>query len=149
MTDADPALRISDADREEVVARLRTASEEGRLDLGELEERVTAAYAAKTAADLTPLTADLPTRPAASSPAVDVARRQAFLRRSLPLLIPNVACIGVWLASGADGGFWPVWVLLGTGIAWVSMLVKYVSGDDDLDGGPQLPPPPPPPPPVR
>lgn len=145
MTDADPALRISDADREAVVARLRTASEEGRLDLGELEERVTAAYAAKTAADLTPLTADLPTGPPAAGAAHDAARRQAFLRRSVPLLIPNVACIGVWLASGADGGFWPVWVLLGTGLAWISMLVKYVTGDDDHETGPQLPPPPPPP----
>lgn len=52
--------RASDSDREIVVERLRTAAEEGRLDLAEFEERMAAAYTSKTYGELAPLTADLP-----------------------------------------------------------------------------------------
>ena len=52
--------RASDAEREAVVARLRDAASEGRLTVDELAERIDAAYAAKTHAELGPLTADLP-----------------------------------------------------------------------------------------
>lgn len=51
---------MSDADREQVVRRLRRAVDEGRLDLGEFDERAAIAYAARTRGDLDPLTADLP-----------------------------------------------------------------------------------------
>ncbi len=57
----DPArLRISDEERHQVAELLRTAAGEGRIDLDELEERLEATYAAKTYADLVPITADLP-----------------------------------------------------------------------------------------
>jgi hypothetical protein len=57
----DPSqLRISDADRHTVAEVLRKAAGEGRIDLDELDERLEAAYAAKTYADLVPITADLP-----------------------------------------------------------------------------------------
>jgi hypothetical protein len=57
----DPSqLRISDADRHKVAELLRDAAGEGRLDLEELDERLEATYAAKTYADLVPLTIDLP-----------------------------------------------------------------------------------------
>jgi hypothetical protein len=39
----------------------------------------------------------------------------------------------VWLVSGAHGSFWPAWVLLGTGIALFSTLVKSVLGVEDHD----------------
>jgi Domain of unknown function (DUF1707) len=59
----DPALlRVSDADRHKVAEILRQAAGEGRLDLDELDERLESAYAAKTYADLVPITADLPVR---------------------------------------------------------------------------------------
>ena len=59
----DPALlRVSDADRHKVAEILRQAAGEGRLDLDELDERLESAYAAKTYADLVPITADLPLR---------------------------------------------------------------------------------------
>ena len=54
------AMRAGNDDRERVVGRLNTAFAEGRLDVGELDERVAAAYAAKTLGELVPLTADLP-----------------------------------------------------------------------------------------
>jgi len=52
--------RASDAEREAVVARLRDAAGEGRLTVEELDERIDAAYAARTRDELDPLTADLP-----------------------------------------------------------------------------------------
>ena len=76
-------LRISDADRHRVAELLREAAGEGRLDIEELDERLEAAYSAKTYGDLVPLTADLPlgatqppqgARPMASVPGVPAVR---------------------------------------------------------------------------
>ncbi|MGH3445847.1 MAG: DUF1707 SHOCT-like domain-containing protein [Nocardioidaceae bacterium] len=53
-------MRISDADRHKVAEALREAAGEGRIDLAELDERLEAAYAAKTYGELVPITADLP-----------------------------------------------------------------------------------------
>lgn len=53
-------LRVSDEDRHRVAEVLRQAAGEGRLDLDELDERLQAAYDAKTYGDLVPITADLP-----------------------------------------------------------------------------------------
>lgn len=53
-------LRAADADRERVAAVLREAAAEGRLDLGELDERLGLVYAARTYGDLEPLIRDLP-----------------------------------------------------------------------------------------
>jgi hypothetical protein len=61
---ADPTqLRISDAERHQVAELLREAAGEGRLDLDELDQRLEATYAARTYADLVPITLDLPTHP--------------------------------------------------------------------------------------
>lgn len=62
MTEPDrtPDLRISDAERHQVAEVLRQAAGEGRIDLEELDERLEATYAARTYADLVPITLDLP-----------------------------------------------------------------------------------------
>ena len=65
--DPGPELRAADADREAAAERLRIAAGEGRLDLFELDERLSAAFAARTCAELARLTADVtppPARPA-------------------------------------------------------------------------------------
>ena len=62
---ATPELRASDADREATVERLRVAAVEGRLDADELGERLSAAYAARTCAELARLTVDVTPPPAA------------------------------------------------------------------------------------
>jgi uncharacterized protein DUF1707 len=60
----DPTrLRISDDERHQVAEILRTAAGEGRLDLEELDQRLEATYAARTYADLVPITLDLPAHP--------------------------------------------------------------------------------------
>jgi hypothetical protein len=53
-------IRVSDADREHVAARLREHFAEGRLSQDELDERLSAALGAKTAGDLRRVMADLP-----------------------------------------------------------------------------------------
>lgn len=55
-----PALRASDAERDESVAALRLAAAEGRLTFEELGDRVDSAWRATTRSDLERLTADLP-----------------------------------------------------------------------------------------
>lgn len=72
----DPAqLRISDADRHKVAEILREAAGEGRIDLGELDDRLEATYAARTYADLVPITADLPVVGRAATPATQPQAR--------------------------------------------------------------------------
>jgi hypothetical protein len=53
-------MRASDADRERVANVLREAAGDGRLTMDELDERLDAVYAAKTYAELEPITHDLP-----------------------------------------------------------------------------------------
>lgn len=53
-------MRISDADRDHVVERLREHYADGRLTSDELDERITATLSAKTYGDLRPVLADLP-----------------------------------------------------------------------------------------
>jgi hypothetical protein len=62
---AATAIRASDADRDQVTARLQRHYAEGRLTLPELEERAAAAYAARTREQLRALTADLQSDPGA------------------------------------------------------------------------------------
>jgi uncharacterized protein DUF1707 len=54
------AVRASDAERDQATEILRAAYAEGRLNRAELDERTSAAYAAKTRTDLRGLTSDLP-----------------------------------------------------------------------------------------
>lgn len=54
-----PTLRASDADRERVAEHLRRAAGDGQITMEELDERLNEAYAARTHAELVPLTADL------------------------------------------------------------------------------------------
>jgi len=56
----DDRIRISDADRERVAARLREHFAEGRLSSDELDERIAAALSAKTVGDVRRIMADLP-----------------------------------------------------------------------------------------
>ncbi|GAA2343761.1 DUF1707 SHOCT-like domain-containing protein [Streptomyces violaceusniger] len=65
----DPAgMRASDAERERIAEVLREAVAEGRLDMEEFEERLSAAYEARTHGQLEPLVRDLPV-PGGAAPA--------------------------------------------------------------------------------
>jgi hypothetical protein len=64
MSDPTPAVRASDAEREQVADLVRRAVGDGRLTMVEGDERQRAAYAATFRHELTPVTADLTPEPA-------------------------------------------------------------------------------------
>jgi DUF1707 SHOCT-like domain len=129
----DGAIRASDSDRESVVEILRQAYTDGRLDLNEFDERTTAAYAAKTWADLRQLTSDLPvdavlgadiTRPPATAgtpwqPGMHEPDRPALPPRG-PVFVPFLPIALLWLvlagAMHATGLVIPVVVFLLVGL---------------------------------
>jgi len=125
--DPNDAIRASNADREAVVKRLADAYAEGRLELSEMDERTTAAYAAKTVGDLKPLTADLPEAAptavvATETPSSDSSGWsdwQPWLKFALPAVIAlNLA---VWVAVSAVSDHhlvFPWWIILV--IVWVT-----------------------------
>lgn len=55
-----PEMRASDSERERIAELLRDAVAEGRLTMEEFEERLDAAYRARTHGELEPLVSDLP-----------------------------------------------------------------------------------------
>jgi hypothetical protein len=98
-------LRVSDEDRHRVAEVLRQAAGEGRLDLDELDERLEAAYQAKTYGDLVPITADLPI--AHSDPPLPTPRRRAPVANPTgPSYASSVAImsenkrLGEWVVEG-------------------------------------------------
>ncbi|MHB1711329.1 MAG: DUF1707 SHOCT-like domain-containing protein [Acidimicrobiales bacterium] len=119
-------LRVSDADREQVVEQLRVAAGEGRLTLDELGQRIEQASAAKTFADLDPVTADLPERSVVEPAQIQVITPgesagltgfRLVYRRSLVYIAArwaafSLVCAGGFLLSGAHGAFWPAYVIL-------------------------------------
>jgi len=122
---AQPDLRASDAEREEVVTLLRDHGAAGRLSVEELDERLDRAYAARTRAELLALLRDLP-RPARAATAAPPHRRGRHHRGPHPkalreqlrvYALVSVLLVVIWLATGA-GAFWPAWALLGWG-AWL------------------------------
>ena len=111
-------VRVSDDERERVAREIREHYAAGRLDDDELNERVEAAYAARTQGELNALRADLPALPATrTEQRADVARRRRELERRLlqqsgGALVPFVICTAIWAFAGASGSFWPIWILL-------------------------------------
>ncbi|AJT65954.1 hypothetical protein T261_4300 [Streptomyces lydicus] len=72
---APSPVRASDAEREDMVERLRAATAEGRLTLEELAERCEAAYLARTRGELASVGADLPAPAAVPAPSSPAGRR--------------------------------------------------------------------------
>ena len=115
----NPSIRASDEDRERVVEILRQNNVEGRLTSEEFDERMTAAYGARTMGALAELTTDLPVDLAAHArQQAELARRQAKrvpMTRQLRAAISSWVSLGVvlsvvWVISGA-GYYWPAWPL--------------------------------------
>ena len=107
-------LRASDAERELVAERLTRHAAAGRLDPDELEQRLGAAYAARTSAELERLTRDLPAeQPPRPRRVVPRVRATPELRTYMATMALLVA---IWALAGA-GYFWPVWPALGWGAA--------------------------------
>ncbi|MBR7825344.1 DUF1707 domain-containing protein [Actinospica sp. MGRD01-02] len=112
-------MRASDEDRDRVVEILRQHTAEGRITAEEFDERMTAAYSAKTLGALAELTADLPVDLAEHARRQQDLARLARQRGRLPKQVrQELAGLGslavvlttIWVISGA-GYFWPVWPL--------------------------------------
>jgi hypothetical protein len=118
-------LRASDADRELVSSALADAYADGRLTPEEYDERESANLAARTLGELPPLLADLIGPSGGSGPkAVEVRSSQELHRAAVAKHVrdtwelaagsatPFLVCLVIWLFTGADGYFWPVWLLI-------------------------------------
>lgn len=108
MGDDARQVRIGDAERDAVLDSLKAHFAAGRLDLAELEERIDLALAARTQAELVPLTADLPVPAATAAPApvrnhrpavpVDRAARAFSLHVRVAVLLAAVFVL-LWLVT--------------------------------------------------
>ncbi|HKT04141.1 MAG TPA: DUF1707 domain-containing protein [Rugosimonospora sp.] len=149
-------LRAADADRQFVADRLRDALNEGRLSLGEYDDRLKQAYAAKTYGDLDRLLGDLPTvvgpqqsqvvpagprpappqqRPSQQQPAPARGRMAGWLvgvwSAWLAAVFINVV---IWLLVCVSAGkliyFWPMWVAGPWGAVLLAMSVSGLARGD-------------------
>jgi hypothetical protein len=110
----DRTIRASDQERQSVVDVLRDAFTDGRLTLDEFEERMTAAYAAKTWTELRQLTGDLPVepllgadlslRPPAAQPQVMTPAAVPTRRRSNRPLGRLLPVVFIWILIAAAAG---------------------------------------------
>ena len=109
-------LRASDADREQVVERLRHHAGEGRLTLDELSERVGSALTAKTVGELEDLVYDLPRDDAQAvvrPTSWRDARLPALLTTATRLMLLNVLAFGFFITSPGHRHFGLlVWIML-------------------------------------
>jgi len=155
-------MRASDADRQEVIERLRTALDEGRLKMDEYVDRMGLASEAVTYGDLAPLYADLPATgtvarpdprppaPAAPPPELPVRISRGGMPTPLKVLWTIWAAavsvnLVIWFIVSISAHhliyLWPVWVAG----PWGAVLLAVSVGVGQIrrgggQPGPQLPP---------
>jgi Flp pilus assembly protein TadB len=128
-----PATRVGDPERERAAAVVTDAVAEGLVGLDEVDTRLGAVWSARTEADLSAVTADLPPGwlRARGDRLREQARREtqrraarAGLRGHLAsYLSVMVLLVAIWLVVGLAAGAWypwPVWPALGWGIGVLS-----------------------------
>ena len=117
-------LRASDADRDAAGERLRTAAAEGRLDPIELDERLSAAYAARFCSELAELTADVTPPPALPEP----AGRPTFVR-------PGGQTNGFAIASLVSGAVWMWWIGSILAVVFGHVALKQIARSEGAQSG--------------
>ena len=108
------ALRASDADRDAVAERLRAATVEGRLDAGELEQRLHVALRARTYGELQQLLDDLPITPGPWSGgrrgrARSTTAALVLAVRLLAFLVAVTVVIALMVLAAA---WWLIWLVM-------------------------------------
>lgn len=129
-------LRASDADRDVVHRVLGEAYADGRINREEFDQRSEAVLGARTLAELPVLMSDLvpvsglPARRsgAAADPvalqAGAVAAYRADVREAAwGFVSASIICWVIWGVTSAGGFPWPVFVMLGTGLHLLRLLV--------------------------
>jgi hypothetical protein len=90
-------MRLSDAERDQMVDALHRAVGDGRLTLAEFEERIGGVLAARTRAEVEPYVADLP---AATAPdRAEVRSRASSVRRDGRWVVPRRLAVDVRSSS--------------------------------------------------
>lgn len=161
--DDNQKMRASDADRQQVIERLRAGLDEGRLKMDEYLDRMGHASEAVTYGDLAPLYADLPetgsvarqeSAAPGSAPAAapqPVARRGGFGGLPAPLRVLWTiwaACVSVnlviWVLVSATTAQliypWPLWVAGPWGAILLAVSVSVAHGRPGPPDSRRLPP---------
>ncbi|MFG2038192.1 DUF1707 domain-containing protein [Dactylosporangium sp. NPDC048998] len=131
MADRREDLRAADVDRQFVAERLKAALDEGRLSLGEYDDRLKETYAARTYGDLDVILKDLPgfhpvggsrvepAAPVADDPDERPGRSDSRNPRWLvgvwsAWFVAVSVNVVIWalvsISSGEPVYFWPMWV---------------------------------------
>jgi hypothetical protein len=141
-------MRAADSDRQYVADRLREALNEGRLNLGEYDDRLKQAYAARTYGELDGLLHDLPTvapaekaRLATTASPTLPATGPPFDRQRIPVwlqatwgswLTTSLVCFVIYLITSPGGYPWPLWVAGPWGAILLAKTISaYGSGDPE------------------
>jgi hypothetical protein len=129
-----PVLRVSDAERQQVVALLQEHCAQGRLTVDEFTERTAEALASRTRSDLDRVLRELPPLPP-SPPAVRRRRTKPqhdFLLHLAVYVLVVVFLVFVWSQTTHEY-FWPVWVIAGWGLCIVFHAMRAYGplADDD------------------
>jgi hypothetical protein len=104
-------MLVADSDRAAAADEVRKHYDSGRLTLDEFESRLNEVHAARTRGDLEQAFRQLPR----SEPPVSLRLRdRRWSSLAIQYGLVNLVCVLVWLFSGAQGDFWPKWVLVGT-----------------------------------
>jgi hypothetical protein len=124
----DKPILASDAEREGCAARLRRAAIEGRIDISELDQRLAAAYGARTRLDLAALTADLP-----RSPGTRASLRPVRAGRTLRLVawsgaVVNASLLALWLGDAGPMRDVVVFGITGFDVPWPAFLLVAWGG---------------------
>ena len=137
----NPDLRVSDAERDAVADELGQHFQDGRLDQAELDERVTAAMAAKTVGDLQVLLTDLPQAKSgqpgwaasepdrANAPAAGTSRsRPPALTCGRPRVLTLLPMLAAVLVIGGllTGGWRHGWPFAPFGFVWLIVAILVV-----------------------
>jgi hypothetical protein len=128
-------MRAGDSDREAVASKLKSALDEGRLDLHEYDERLQKTYTAKTYGDLNGLLDDLPgtlppqqsqvqgyeppvfaAQPPPPAPQPQRAGGEQMARWVGPYAGVILITTVIWAITSISSGhllyYWPVWMLI-------------------------------------
>jgi Domain of unknown function (DUF1707) len=107
------APRLSNAERERVLAALKAHYAEGRLSTEELEDRVEDVYRSSTLGEVAVFLRDLPLR---GLRRLIISRAQRVQRTVLRMHLftyatVNVSLVAIWTLT-SRGVFWPAWLLI-------------------------------------